>query len=145
MSCLQCMLSCSVWPFASLWTVARQVPLSMEFSQQEYRWCDAMPSSRGSSQPRDWTCVSHSAGGFFTTEPLGEAPCFQFSSVQLLSCVPFFAGVGRWQRESLCLQGGEQKAACTACGHYFSLARSLPLLPLYRDSWMHLPFLIWKW
>ena len=26
----------------------------------------AMPSSRGSSQPRDWTQVSHIAGGFFT-------------------------------------------------------------------------------
>ena len=26
----------------------------------------AMPSSRGSSQPRDWTQVSHTAGGFFT-------------------------------------------------------------------------------
>ena len=32
----------------------------------------AMPSSRGSSRPRDWTCVSCGsciAGGFFTTEP----------------------------------------------------------------------------
>ena len=32
----------------------------------------AMPSSRGSSQPKDWTCVSCGfwiAGGFFTTEP----------------------------------------------------------------------------
>jgi len=27
----------------------------------------AMPSSRGSSQPRDGTQVSHIAGGFFTT------------------------------------------------------------------------------
>ena len=26
----------------------------------------AMPSSRGSSQPRDWTQVSHTADGFFT-------------------------------------------------------------------------------
>ena len=26
----------------------------------------AMPSSRGSSQPRDWTQVSHIAGRFFT-------------------------------------------------------------------------------
>ena len=35
----------------------------------------AMPSSKGSSQPRDWTCVSCNsciAGGFFTTEPLGK-------------------------------------------------------------------------
>ena len=27
----------------------------------------AMPSSKGSSQPRDWTLVSHIAGGFFTS------------------------------------------------------------------------------
>ena len=29
----------------------------------------AMPSSRGSSQPRDRTCISYLAGGFFTAEP----------------------------------------------------------------------------
>ena len=34
----------------------------------------AMPSSRGSSQPRDWTQVSCIAGKFFTTEPAREAP-----------------------------------------------------------------------
>jgi len=32
----------------------------------------AMPSSRGSSQPRDRTCVSCIAGGFFTTESPGK-------------------------------------------------------------------------
>ena len=35
----------------------------------------AKHSSRGSSQPRDWTCVfcdSCIAGGFFTTKPLGK-------------------------------------------------------------------------
>ena len=34
-----------------------------------------MPSSRGSSPPRDWTrvsCISCTAGGFFTIEPLGQ-------------------------------------------------------------------------
>ena len=37
-SCMPvCVLSHSrVWLFATLWTVARQVPLSMEFSRQEY-------------------------------------------------------------------------------------------------------------
>ena len=30
----------------------------------------AMPSSRGSSQPRDQTCISCLADGFYTTEPL---------------------------------------------------------------------------
>ena len=33
-----------------------------------------MPSSRGSSQPRDWTQVSHIAGGFFTVWATREAP-----------------------------------------------------------------------
>ena len=32
----------------------------------------AIPFSRGSSQPRDQTQVSHIAGRFFTTEPLGK-------------------------------------------------------------------------
>ena len=47
-----------------LWTIAHQAPLSMGFSRQEY-W----RSSRGSSWPRDRTCVSYIsciAGGFFT-------------------------------------------------------------------------------
>ena len=34
----------------------------------------AIPSFRGSSQPRDWTCISCIAGGFFTTEPPGKIP-----------------------------------------------------------------------
>ena len=37
----------------------------------------AIPSSRGSSQPRDWTHISFvscAASGFFTTEPLGKPP-----------------------------------------------------------------------
>ena len=38
----------------------------------------AVPFSRGSSQPRDWTQVSHTAGGFFTSwatgKPSGKEP-----------------------------------------------------------------------
>ena len=40
---------------ATLWTVTCQAPLSMGFSRQEY-WSE-LPSSRGSSQPRDQTCI----------------------------------------------------------------------------------------
>ena len=36
----------------------------------------AMSSSRGSSQPRDQNCVSCWAGGFLSTEPLGNFPLF---------------------------------------------------------------------
>ena len=39
----------------------------------------AMPSSRGSSQPRDWTWVFHVAGRFFIVWPTREAP-------ELLGC-----------------------------------------------------------
>ena len=85
------------------WTIACQVPLSTEFSRQEYwsGWsessqsclvlCDpmdcivhgilqarilewvAIPFSRGSSQSRDWTHVSRVAGGFFTSWATREA------------------------------------------------------------------------
>ena len=43
--------------FVTPWTVAHQAPVSMKFSKQEY-W-SGLPSSRGSSLPRDWTCVSY--------------------------------------------------------------------------------------
>ena len=34
----------------------------------------AMPSSRGSARPTDWTHISWVAGRFFTTEPSGKPP-----------------------------------------------------------------------
>ena len=40
----------------------------MGYSKQEYLEWVAMPSTRGSSQPRDPTWVSHIAGIFFTAE-----------------------------------------------------------------------------
>ena len=45
--------------------------LAMGLSRQEYRWV-AMPSSRGSSQPRNQThlCLPALAGGFFTTSAI---------------------------------------------------------------------------
>ena len=43
-----------VWLFATPWTVACQVPLSMEFSRQFHN-STAVPFPRESSQPRDWT------------------------------------------------------------------------------------------
>ena len=56
------MLSCfsPVWLFATLWTVACQASLSMRILQTSILEWVAMPSSRGSSQPRDRTQVSWS-------------------------------------------------------------------------------------
>ena len=48
-----------------------QAPLSMGILQARILQWVAMPSSRGSSWPRDWTRVSF-AGRFLTTEPLGK-------------------------------------------------------------------------
>ena len=56
-------LSNSLWP---PWTAACQAPLSMGILQARILEWVAMPSSRGSSQPRDQTHVSCIAGGFFT-------------------------------------------------------------------------------
>ena len=47
------------YSFATPWSVACQAPLSMGFSEARILEWVAMPSSRGSSQPRDQTCVSY--------------------------------------------------------------------------------------
>ena len=63
---------CCAWPlsyvglFATPWTVAHQAPLSIRILQARILEWVAMPSSRGSSQPRDQSQVSHIVGGFFT-------------------------------------------------------------------------------
>ena len=51
----------------------RQAPLSMGILQARILEWVAMPSSRGSSQPRDWTQVSCIAGRFFTVWAIREA------------------------------------------------------------------------
>ena len=58
---------------AAPWTVACQAPLSMGYSRQEH-WSEfAISFSRESSQPRNWTQVSCSAGRFFTDWAMREA------------------------------------------------------------------------
>ena len=42
----------------------------------------AMPSSRGSSQPRDWPCVSCTAGGIVTIEEAQDVPMGQGNPAQ---------------------------------------------------------------
>ena len=71
---LCCVQSLSrVQSFATPWTAARQAPLSMGALQARILEQVAMPSFRGSSQPRDGTQVSCIAGGFFTIWATREA------------------------------------------------------------------------
>ena len=64
---------------------------SMEFSQARILEWVAYPSSRGSSQSRDQTQVSHIAGGFFTTWATREAQSQQTNSL-LNICLTFSQG-----------------------------------------------------
>ena len=62
-----CVLNYSVLSdSATQWTVAHQAPLSMGILQARILKWVAMPSSRGSSQPRARIQVSCIVGGFFT-------------------------------------------------------------------------------
>ena len=63
--CCAQLISC-VGLFATPWTVTHQAPLSIGILQAGILEWTAMPSSRGSSQPRDQTQVSHVAGRFLT-------------------------------------------------------------------------------
>ena len=73
-----CMLSqySPVWPFATLWTVDCQAPLSMKFSRQEY-W-SKLPCTPPEDlpDPRDWTPMSLTSpafsGRFFITSTTGK-------------------------------------------------------------------------
>ena len=55
-------------------SIAHQSPLSMGILQARIRKWVAIPSSRGSSQPGDWTQLSCIAGGFFSIWSAREAP-----------------------------------------------------------------------
>ena len=58
---------------ATPWMTAHQAPLSMGILQARILERVAMPTSRESSQLRDWTQVSHIAGRFFTIWVTREA------------------------------------------------------------------------
>ena len=56
--CVPSCFSC-VWLFVTPWTVAHQTPLIHGILQARVLEWVAVPSSRGSSRPRDWTPVSY--------------------------------------------------------------------------------------
>ena len=67
--------------FATLWTVARQAPLSMEFSRQEFWSGLPFPPPGDLPDPGIEPTFPELAGRFFTTVPLG------FSIVCVISLV----------------------------------------------------------
>ena len=67
---LSCLLASNS---AISWTAALQAPQSMGILQARTLQGGAIPFSRGSSPPRDWTHISCIAGRFFPTEPPGKS------------------------------------------------------------------------
>ena len=100
--------------FVTPWTVAHQATLSMEILQVRILEWVAMPSSRGSSQPRDSTQVSCIAGGFFfffffTAEPLGK-PNRKGRAEQILKVQQLFSDpLEKWCRQFCSLKNYPSK------------------------------------
>ena len=90
-----------IWLSVTPWTVARQAPLSMGIHHPRILEWVAMPSSRGFSQPRDRTQVSHIASRFFTSWATREAQEYWSA----LPCPPpgDFLNPGIGRRNLLCL------------------------------------------
>ena len=70
---LLCYWVSHVWLFVTPWTIVHQAPLSIRILQAKILEWLAMPSSRGSSQPRDRIQVSWVSGRFFTIWATREA------------------------------------------------------------------------
>ena len=85
------LLCCAYWLSLTLRPMdySPQAPLSMGVLQARILEWVAMPSSRESSQPRDWTQVSHTAAGFFTIWAIRETSCHLINLV----CAKSFAWI----------------------------------------------------
>ena len=90
----------------------------------------AFTFSRGSSQLRDWTQVSHIAGGFFTSWATGETQV-SWETLSELFC-PFLKFLS-WGDMHCYMQ--EHK-----CGPYYSILTSLLLFLLNLDFFLILLF-----
>ena len=116
------------------WTIAHQGPLSMGILQTRILEWVAMPSSRGSSQPRDRTQVSCIAGGFFAIWANFRLFCNStpmVASTYLPHPAPTEPKDPAFLPRLLKRQGVAKNAA-------FQLWPSLPLLPICLLMW--LPF-----
>ena len=69
--------------FATPWTVASQVPLSMGFPRQEYWNGLPFPSPGDLPDPGIESVSPALAGRFFTAEPLGKPPVIRYLPLKL--------------------------------------------------------------
>ena len=102
-----------VWLLATPWTVARQAPLSTGILQERTLEWIAMPSSRGSSHPRDRCQVSCTAGNSLPSEPPGK-PYTKPNFHQLL--VQARTPKSSWQKQALLNDASKQLLCASLVG-----------------------------
>ena len=118
-----------VWLFATPWTVTCQAPWSMGILQASILEWVAMPSSRGSSQPRDRTQVSHIAGRFFIIWATRET-----QSIFLVFNMKVIPGLGLWLLQRFLSQYWKLKTIYkTALPEQWGLG-TLPNLFLHKNN-----------
>ena len=99
-----------VWPFTTLWTVARQAPLSMGFLRQEH-W-SGLPFAPPGHLP-DMSPVL--AGSFFRTLTTWETLSLQVYVCQSLSRVRLFATPRTVAHQAFCLWNSPGKNTGVGC------------------------------
>ena len=106
---LQLLSSCSVTvhTFRTPWTIAYPAPLSMRFARQEYWRGSPFPSPGDLPDPRTESTSPALAGGFFTTEPLGN---LDITVNMWQTYESRFKGLPRW------LSGEESASQCRRLG-----------------------------
>ena len=120
--------SCFSWGrlFATPWTVARQAPLSMRFSGQEY-WSGLSFPSPGDLPNAAIKHVSPAtAGGFFTAEPQGSPSRFPY-------CYVPPAWGNSWHAGGLGLVSGSGRSPGGGCSN--PLQYSCLENPMDRGAW----------
>ena len=98
-----CAVLCSVMSdsFATLWTVALQAPLSMEFSRQEQQSGLPFPSPKDLPDPLMEPMSPALTGGFFTTQTPGKPKKQLYNSTKCLECSPnIFFSVQSFENQS---------------------------------------------
>ena len=130
-----------VWLFVTHWTIVHQAPLPMDFFQARLLVSVATSSSRGSSQPRDWTPISCISGRLFSwaireahgysygehQSPLGSLDGPSYSPHYRYHCFLFDKSRDRVPSNEFTFSYFLRGQAISS--HSPSLCLSLPLLP----------------
>jgi len=117
--------------FVTPWTEAHQADLSKAILQARILEWVAIPFSRGSSQPRDWTQVSCISGRFFTIWATRELLIFKKR--------PYFKEKKNIVREQKCTIHTARENSLLFCFHQRLLKLESLLLYVYSDINLHQP------